>query len=225
MKLSKCGPLIHCEAVIKSFHPQSSQSTGLAALSVSDGELVVRCRQGDRGAWRTLYDRHSACVFRFISSLGVPIEEREDAAQDVFMAVYRSLGQFRGEAQLSTWIYRIAARHAGRMRRRRRMREVLSALALRDPPPPPLTDPAERAAHVDLLDRMLSRLHPKKRAVFVLFEVEGLRVDEISQVVGCPENTVWSRLRHARTEMLKMARKETGKEVGKEVGNHVGGSS
>jgi RNA polymerase sigma-70 factor (ECF subfamily) len=174
---------------------------------MADDELVDRCRLGDTNAWRTLYERYSPSVHRFISALGIPIEEREDAAQDVFMAVYRSLARFRGEAQLSTWIYRIAARHAVRMGRRRRVREFLSVLALREPPPPAAPDPSERASHLHMLDRMLSRLNPKKRTVFVLFEIEGLKVDEIARVVGCPENTVWSRLHHARSEMLKMARR------------------
>jgi RNA polymerase sigma-70 factor (ECF subfamily) len=177
------------------------------AANYSDQELVGRCRQGDRGAWRTLYDRHAPLVYRFISALGVSADEREDALQDVFMAVYRSLETFRGEAQLSTWIYRIAARHAGRMGRRRRVREVLSAVLLREPPPPPVPDPAERAAEVHFVDRLLSKLSVKKRTVLVLFEVEGLRVDEIARIVDCPENTVWSRLHHARTEMARMAKK------------------
>jgi RNA polymerase sigma-70 factor (ECF subfamily) len=87
------------------------------------------------------------------------------------------------------------------------VREFLSALALREPPPPATPDPSERASHLHMLDRMLTRLNPKKRTVFVLFEIEGLKVDEIARVVGCPENTVWSRLHHARSEMLKMARR------------------
>jgi RNA polymerase sigma-70 factor (ECF subfamily) len=182
-------------------------SSSFSSAPMADEELVDRCRLGDTNAWRTLYERYSPSVHRFISALGIPLEEREDAAQDVFMAVYRSLGRFRGEAQLSTWIYRIAARHAVRMGRRRRVREFLSVLALREPPPPSTPDPSERASHLHMLDRMLSRLNPKKRTVFVLFEIEGLKVDEIARVVGCPENTVWSRLHHARSEMLKMARR------------------
>src|SRR3954452_18996006 len=114
----------------------------LSPSPIPDDELVERCRMGDTGAWRALYERHSPSVHRFISALGIPVEEREDAAQDVFMAVYRSLGSFRGEAQLSTWIYRIAARHAVRMGRRRRVREFLSVLALREPPPPAPPDPS-----------------------------------------------------------------------------------
>jgi RNA polymerase sigma-70 factor (ECF subfamily) len=182
-------------------------SSPFSTAPMADDELVDRCRLGDTNAWRTLYERYSPSVHRFISALGIPPEEREDAAQDVFMAVYRSLARFRGEAQLSTWIYRIAARHAVRMGRRRRVREFLSVLAMREPPPPATPDPSERASHLHMLDRMLTRLNPKKRTVFVLFEIEGLKVDEIARVVGCPENTVWSRLHHARSEMLKMARR------------------
>jgi len=178
-----------------------------APAAASDGELVERCQRGDSNAWRALYERHAPAVHRFISALGVPADEREDASQDVFIAVYRSLRSFRGEAQLSTWIYRIAARHAGRMGRRRRVREFLSAVALREPPPPPIPDASERACHLHLLDRMLGQLAPKKRTVFVMFEIEGMAVDEIARVVGCPENTVWSRLHHARTEMLKLAKR------------------
>jgi len=182
-------------------------SSSFSSVQMADDELVDRCRLGDTNAWRTLYERYSPSVHRFISALGIPPEEREDAAQDVFMAVYRSLGRFRGEAQLSTWIYRIAARHAVRMGRRRRVRDFLSVLVMREPPPPATPDPSERASHLHMLDRMLNRLNPKKRTVFVLFEIEGLKVDEIARVVGCPENTVWSRLHHARSEMLKMARR------------------
>jgi RNA polymerase sigma-70 factor (ECF subfamily) len=54
---------------------------------------------------------------------------------------------------------------------------------------------------------MLAKLPPKKRTVLVLFEIEGLSAKEISDVVGCPENTVWSRLHHARAEMVKAARR------------------
>jgi RNA polymerase sigma-70 factor (ECF subfamily) len=174
--------------------------------AVADAELVKACRGGDMNAWRSLYERYAPLVHRFSAALGVPVEEREDAAQDIFIAVYRSLRHFRGEAQLSTWIYRIAARHAIRLGRRRRTRELMRLTMLKERPPA-LTDPSERSTHVALLDRMLAKLPPKKRAVLVLFEIEGLSAKEISDVVGCPENTVWSRLHHARAEMVKAARR------------------
>jgi RNA polymerase sigma-70 factor (ECF subfamily) len=172
-----------------------------------DRVLVERCRNGDIVAWRTLYDRYAQPVFRFVSALGVPPDEREDAAQDVFVAVYRGLRQFRGEAQLSTWIYRIAARHASHLGRRRRMRSFLSILPWHETEPEPQPDPAEKASELRLLDRLLDKLSPKKRMVLVLFEIEGLGVNEIANVMGCPANTVWSRLRHARAELVKAARR------------------
>jgi len=172
-----------------------------------DRVLVERCRNGDIVAWRTLYDRYAQPVFRFVSALGVPPDEREDAAQDVFVAVYRGLKQFRGEAQLSTWIYRIAARHASHLGRRRRVRSFLSILPWHETETEPQPDPAEKASELRLLDRLLDKLSPKKRTVLVLFEIEGLGVNEIANVMGCPANTVWSRLRHARAELVKAARR------------------
>jgi len=174
--------------------------------ALADADLVRACRSGDVAAWRTLYDRYAPLVHRFASALGVPVEEREDAAQDIFIAVFRSLRHFRGEAQLSTWIYRIAARHAIRLGRRRRTREAMRLTMLKEKPTV-LIDPSERSTQVATLDRMLAKLPTKKRTVLVLFEIEGLSAKEISEVVGCPENTVWSRLHHARSEMVKAARR------------------
>jgi len=175
--------------------------------SAEDQALVERCRNGDMAAWRTLYDRYSQPVFRFVSALGVPPEEREDAAQDIFVAIYRGLKQFRGEAQLSTWIYRIAARHASHLGRRRRLRSLLSIFPWHEPEPVHQADPAEKASDLRLLDRLLNKLSPKKRMVLVLFEIEGLGVNEIASLMECPPNTVWSRLRHARAELTKAARR------------------
>jgi RNA polymerase sigma-70 factor (ECF subfamily) len=176
------------------------------ASALADADLVRSCRAGDVTAWRSLYERYAPLVHRFASALGVPVDEREDAAQDIFIAVFRSLKHFRGEAQLSTWIYRIAARHAIRLGRRRRTRETMRLTMLNEKPTV-LNDPAERSTQIATLDRMLAKLPPKKRTVLVLFEIEGLSAKEISDVVGCPENTVWSRLHHARSEMVKAARR------------------
>jgi len=193
---------------VKGFELISSVRRSPANTQLSDGELVDRCRNGDSAAWRSLYDRYAITVHRFICALGVPEHERDDACQEVFMAIYRSLGRFRGDARLSTWIYRIAARGANRLVQRRRLHALVATLLMREPPPPPATDASERTARLHLLDGLLEKLHPKKRMVLVLFEIEGLPVEEIAKVVGCPENTVWSRLHHARAELTKMASKK-----------------
>jgi RNA polymerase sigma-70 factor (ECF subfamily) len=179
--------------------------TGAGASA--DLDMVTRCRRGDGAAWRHLYDRYAPIVYRFLSAFGVPNEEREDACQEVFVAVYRSLSRFRGEARLSTWIYRIAARHAGRIARRRRVRGLLSTLLVREPPPPPTPDPSERSERLQILDELISKLSPKKRLVLVLFEIEGVPIEEVAKIAGCPENTAWSRLHYARAELMAMAKR------------------
>ncbi len=172
---------------------------------LSDGELVARCCAGDRSAWRSLYERHASQVYRFLSAMGIRDSDREDACQDVFIAVYRSLPSFRGDSQLSTWIYRITSRTTSRLIQKKRLRQAIATLLDGQPPPQSGPDPSEETARALVLERMLERLNPKKRAVLVLFELEGVPVEEISRIVGCPTNTVWSRLHHARLELTKMA--------------------
>jgi RNA polymerase sigma-70 factor (ECF subfamily) len=156
-------------------------------------------------------------VWRFLSALGIRDPEREDACQDVFLAVYRSLPSFRGESQLSTWIYRIAARTTGKLIQKRRLRNALTTVLLGEPTPPP-PDPSEETSRTLMLDRMLDRLHPKKRLVVVLFELEGVPVEEIARIADCPTNTVWSRLHHARLDLTKMAEREMKRRAGASVG-------
>ena len=189
-----------------------------APARTSDAELVARCCAGDRGAWRALYERHAALVYRFLSALGIRDPEREDACQDVFMAVYRSLPSFRGESQLSTWIYRITARTTGKLVQKKRLRTALATLMLSEPTSPP-PDPSEETARNLMLDRMLDRLHPKKRLVLVLFELEGVPVEEIARIADCPTNTVWSRLHHARLDLVKMAEREGKRKNGSSKGS------
>ena len=187
--------------------PGLMRSVPRAAGPAGDLDMVTRCRRGDGGAWRLLYDRYAPVVHRFLAAFGVPTEEREDACQEVFVAVYRRRGRFRGEARLSTWIYRIAARHAARAGRRRRVRKLLSTLLVREPAPPPAPDPSDRTDRLRMLDDMIAKLSEKKRLVLVLFEIEGVPIEEVAKIAGCPENTAWSRLHYARAELTAMAKR------------------
>src|SRR5438445_8763970 len=72
-------------------------------------ELVERCRRGDEGAFQELVDRYKDLVFALIARTVQDRSRAEDLAQDVFLRVHRGLPYFRGEARLSTWIYRIVA--------------------------------------------------------------------------------------------------------------------
>jgi len=76
---------------------------------VNERELVERCRQDDEGAFQELVDRYKNLVFAMIARTVQDRSQVEDLAQDVFLRVHRGLPYFRGEARLSTWIYRIVA--------------------------------------------------------------------------------------------------------------------
>src|ERR1700688_678946 len=76
---------------------------------VHERELVERCRRGDEGAFEELVDRYKTLVFALIARTVQDRSRAEDLAQDVFLRIHRGLPYFRGEARLSTWIYRIVA--------------------------------------------------------------------------------------------------------------------
>jgi RNA polymerase sigma-70 factor, ECF subfamily len=131
----------------------------------------------------------------------------EDVCQEVFVVVHRRLGDFEGRSTVKTWIYGIAVRTASDYRKRAsHVRELAT-----DSPPEQLSrdNPDEAlAAHQAraTLDRLLDTLDDDKRAVFVLYEIEELPMNEVAQVVGCPLQTAYSRLHAARSKMTEAAR-------------------
>src|SRR5215216_3050233 len=83
-------------------------------------DLVERCRRGDEGAFQELVEEHRSLVFALIARVVRDRSRTEDAAQDVFLRMYRGLPYFRGESRLSTWIYRIVLNVCTQARGRRR---------------------------------------------------------------------------------------------------------
>jgi RNA polymerase sigma-70 factor (ECF subfamily) len=169
--------------------------------------MVKRCVEGDMSAWRALYDRHFPDVERLVASLGILDAEADDICQEIFVIIYRNLARFRGEARLSTWIYRLATREAIRFARRRRLLRGLSELFARDRREAMPSDWSEsEAGRRHYLRQLLDRLPPERRLALVLYEIEGLPVSEIARISDCAENTVWTRLHRARTELEKVAK-------------------
>jgi RNA polymerase sigma-70 factor (ECF subfamily) len=174
---------------------------------VREREMVRRCVEGDTTAWRALYDRHFPDVERLVASLGIVDAEADDICQEIFVIIYKNLARFRGEARLSTWIYRLATREAIRFARRRRLMRGLADLFARDTRDTPAADWSEsQAGRRHYLRQLLDRLPPERRLALVLYEIEGVPVSEIARISDCAENTVWTRLHRARTELEKIAR-------------------
>lgn len=149
-----------------------------------------------------VYREHFGFVWALLRRLGVHDRDLEDVAQDVFVVVHRRLPQFEGRASIRTWLYAIAVRVAANYRRKRRPDPEAGDSMTSRLVAPSSSSPEEHVVRSEaavLLDQLLGRMDDKKRAVFVLSEIEGLSAPEIARIVGTNPRTVHSRLRAARS--------------------------
>ena len=173
----------------------------------SDAELLEKARSGDREAVNELLTRHERQVFRFGLRMCGNEEDAREVLQETLLAAFRHLDGFRGQAQLSTWLYQIARSFCGKARRRSvgepAQKESIDApdvVAL------PSTDAQpDASAHAreigELLQAAILSLPEAQREVIVLRDVEGLSAEEAAQVVGVEVGALKSRLHRARMEL------------------------
>ena len=178
-----------------------------------DDALLVQAfqRSGDEAHFKALVERHRGPVFRLVLSiLGAGHHgAAEELTQDVFLTVYRKLGQFRGEAKFSSWLYRIAYNQAVDYRSRARFRaphygeEVLEMTPSDRPQDNPFTTASEgRTASV--VKDCLAQLPHLYRSVLHLHYWMGMTVPEISETLSAPEGTVKSYMHRARSKLHKL---------------------
>jgi RNA polymerase sigma-70 factor (ECF subfamily) len=173
----------------------------------TDEQLAAACLAGEDAAWQTLYERHFPAVERVVHAVGVRDDDADDLCQEIFMLVHKDLRGWKGQARLSTWLYRVATREAIRFARRRRRRRLLLDLFARErraAPPPDWSE--SEGGRRQYLRQLLDRLPPERRLVLVLFEIEGIPAPEIARITQCAEKTVWTRLHRARTALEQIAR-------------------
>lgn len=154
-----------------------------------------------------IYSEHAQFLWKSLYRMGVPEADLPDALQEVLCVVHRRLGSFDGRSQLTTWLFGICLRVAATLRRTRRRRredplevEVASSVLVET------NHPESRALQSDARRRLalaLDALDPEKRAVFVMFEIEGMGCAEIAALLGVPKGTVFSRLSHARQAFIE----------------------
>jgi RNA polymerase sigma-70 factor (ECF subfamily) len=174
-----------------------------------DAASIERCRAGDEAAWKELFDAHFDFVRGTARRLGTPEPELDDVCQEAFLVVFQRAQDFT-HGRFTTWLYRIVANVVSYRHRRRRFRRALLRLLGRE-----LTGEAsagrpdaemQRREEARMVGSILERMSPKKREVLALYELEGLDGNEIAERVGCPPETVRTRLHHARKEFQRLAR-------------------
>ena len=181
----------------------------------SDAALVERFKEGDRSAFAEIVRRYQDRVYGLCLRWMGDRQVAEEVAQDVFLALFKALARFRGDAQLSTWIYRVVINHCKNRRLYRKRRHVSRHEPLegdRDDDGPtrqfahdgPGTDATvHRSEASQVLQEGLEKLDEEQRRIIVLRDVEDLSYEEISEILGLPRGTVKSRLHRARSQLAR----------------------
>jgi RNA polymerase sigma-70 factor (ECF subfamily) len=186
----------------------------------SDESLMLRYRDGDVRAFELLVTRHRKALFNFILRFVRDTAQAEDVTQETFLRLVKGADAYERQAKFTTWLYTIARNLCVDASRRGKHRKAASLDA-------PLGDDENAGSLLDLLpdgsagvDRQaqsrelglrlrqaIEALPDEQREIFLLREVADLQFNEIANVVGCPENTVKSRMRYA-LEKLREALEE-----------------
>jgi RNA polymerase sigma-70 factor, ECF subfamily len=178
-------------ADLSAFLPES------ASKGPKSGVTVAR-----PNVFEEVYIDHAAFVWRVLRGMGVSETLVEDAVQDVFIVVHRRLAEFDGRGSLKTWLFQIAYRTACGYRRKVRRtgghEPFVDSVEARTGNP---VEEAERRETISLIADLLDGLTDDKRAVLVLADIEEMTAPEIAVITGTRLNTVYTRLRRARSEL------------------------
>ncbi len=176
-----------------------------------DSRLIAECLGGRRDAFGELVTRYQARLYNAAIRLVDNPEDAADVVQDAFLNAYQSLHGFKGDAEFFTWLYRIAFNTGVSLKRKRRA--VLSLdtgggdTGIDPDDPSEYVRPGlalERTEDEAQLQAAMVRLSAEHREVLVFKDIEGLKYEEIAEVLGVPIGTIRSRLHRARLELRNL---------------------
>ena len=177
-------------------------------MNDDDRRLIAECLGGRRDAFGELVSRYQARLYNAAVRLVDNPEDAADVVQDAFLSAYQSLHAFKGDAEFFTWLYRIAFNGAVSLRRKKRFATSLDAAGADSGFEVPDETEYVRTGHAlqrreedELLHAALAKLSAEHREVLAMKDLDGLRYEEIAEVLGVPVGTVRSRLHRARLEL------------------------
>src|SRR5687768_940440 len=196
---------------------QVATAAPIESRPVADVEFIERLKRGEAAAFEMLIAEHSGEIYGLLFRLTENSEEARDLTQETFLRAFQSIGRFRGEADLRTWIYRIAinqARNRWRWWRRRRRDSTVSLDAAQGQSNQPLIatlaesseNPEQQTlAHERevVLRAALQKLGEAYRETVILRDLEGFTYEEIAETLGVNVGTVKSRLARGRQELRR----------------------
>jgi RNA polymerase sigma-70 factor (ECF subfamily) len=193
-------------SLVRPAHP-SHPSEPAARELAGEGALVDRARRGDVDAFERLYHLHAGRVYALCLRLASDPGEARELVQDTFVHAWEALPRFRGEANLTTWLHRIAVNALLERRRRDRRRTARVSLAEDEddvesaPIAGGFVAPTDVATAIDL-ERAIAALPPGVRRAFVLHEVEGYTHEEMAGMTGLATGTLRAQLHRARQLLI-----------------------
>jgi RNA polymerase sigma-70 factor (ECF subfamily) len=186
---------------------QAKESSG--DPSMTEAALIEAVRRGDAGSREALYHRYKRRVYALAVRI-VGAMDAEEVAQEAFIRIFRGLPKFRGDAALSTWIYRLAVNAALSHRARRPpvpndgaaedVDGVPADASMEGRMEPPTSDSALRTR----LEQALALLPAGYRTVVVLHDIEGLEHEEVAQILGCHVGISKSQLHKVRVRLREL---------------------
>ncbi len=174
-------------------------------------ELIARCRQGDESAFRELVDQYKGMVFALTSRSAATRERAEDLAQEVFLRVHRGLPYFRGEARLSTWIYRIVINLLAQERPGPAIESLDAVREGEDAPRLQLGQNDPAFGDLVLRDRMekaIRRLPVQYQVLVNGHYIKGMRYEDLAEALSMPLGTVKTHLHRAKRQLRHLLETE-----------------
>ncbi len=179
-----------------------------------DQELIEHSLSGRTEAFGLLVNRYQPRLYRALVNVLGSREDALDVSQDAFVQAYQKLSSFRGDSAFYSWLFRIAMNAAVSTRRRGRKPSASIELRRELAGEEPIDGHVDRAPEhgleqlerQQLVQRALSSLSEEYRTPLILKEMDGMRYEEIAEVLDCPLGTVRSRIHRGRTELREKLR-------------------
>lgn len=183
------------------------------ADQVHERVLILRCQNGDHGAFAELVQRYHLRMRYYLRKMLGDVHRADDALQELWFDVFRALPRLRDTEAFTAWLYRIARDRAYRQLRRHRVMEPLEPTTLAAAEVDDAFSPEDAAA----IHAALDHLTPEQRETLILRFIEAMSYERIAAVTGVPVGTVRSRLHHAKRALRRLLER-TDDHEGKRIG-------
>ena len=180
---------------------------------MTENDLIKKCKKGNREAFNKLFETYQSQVINIAYSMLSDREDAYDAAQEVFVRVYRNINSFKEEASFNTWLYRIITNVCSDILRKRQkgskvvsisqMSEENSDIDIPDEAPTP-EESMELTERQAVVREAISQLREEYRVIITMCDIEGMSYDDIAEMLKVPKGTVKSRINRARNSLKKI---------------------